>query len=78
MKVTFRRTRSPGMVHSDQGGRVPDHRPHPWPEHVSVRPVTVAPTRLPQRVGFGQSAMSAQYPVCPKADMAGRFMSTRP
>jgi hypothetical protein len=24
------------------------------------------------------AAMSAQYPVCPKADTAGRFMSTRP
>src|SRR5258706_15976115 len=27
---------------------------------------------------FGHSAMSAQCPVCPKADRAGRFMSTRP
>src|SRR5215510_14186494 len=33
-----------------------------------------------RRVGvrLGHSAMPAQYPVCPKADMAGRFMSTRP
>jgi transposase InsO family protein len=27
---------------------------------------------------LGHSAMSAQCPVCPKADIAGRFMSTRP
>jgi hypothetical protein len=26
----------------------------------------------------GHSVMSAQCPVCPKADTAGRFMSTRP
>src|SRR5262249_39351153 len=30
------------------------------------------------RVKLGHSAVSAQCPVCPKADMAGRFMSTRP
>ena len=31
-----------------------------------------------QRVRPGRSAMSAQCPVCRKADTAGRFMSTRP
>src|SRR5262245_59282519 len=30
------------------------------------------------RVRPGHSAMSARCPVCPKPDMAGRFMSTRP
>src|SRR5215831_13115315 len=30
---------------------------------------------LPLRVRLGRSAMSAQCPVCPKADSAGRFMS---
>ena len=29
-------------------------------------------------VRLGHSAMSAQCPVCPQADTAGRFMSTRP
>jgi hypothetical protein len=29
-------------------------------------------------VRLGHSAMSAQCPVCPKPDKAGRFMSTRP
>src|SRR6516225_8861664 len=32
----------------------------------------------PVRVRLGHSAMSARCPVCPKADTAGRFMSTRP
>jgi hypothetical protein len=29
-------------------------------------------------VRLGHSALSARCPVCPKADTAGRFMSTRP
>src|SRR5215469_16245661 len=33
--------------------------------------------RLPQRVRLGHSAMSAQCPVSPKAEMPGQFMSTR-
>src|SRR5262245_56224069 len=32
----------------------------------------------PLGVKLGHSAMSAQRPVCPKADTAERFMSTRP
>jgi len=34
--------------------------------------------RWPVGIRLGHSAMSAQCPVCPKADKAGRFMSTGP
>src|SRR5215813_9471612 len=34
-------------------------------------------SRCPGRITFGHPAMWAQCPVCPKADMVGRFMSTR-
>src|SRR5262249_16428477 len=34
--------------------------------------------RSPVGVRLGHSAMSAQCPVCPKADVPGLFMSTRP
>src|SRR5262249_16380903 len=34
-------------------------------------------SRCPGRITCGHPAMWAQCPVCPKADMVGRFMSTR-
>src|SRR5262249_53842393 len=36
--------------------------------------VDTEPGRSPLRVRLGHSAMSARCPVCPKADMAGRFI----
>src|SRR5215813_5062250 len=39
---------------------------------ISTRPFSTGSVRR------GHSAMSARCPVCPKADMAGRLMSTRP
>ena len=55
----------PGRV---SGGQRPDR--HFW------RHLRCAEGRL--WVGLGLSAMSAQYPVCWKADIGGRFRRTRP
>jgi hypothetical protein len=62
----------------------PLHRADPKPkdhaEYSRSRPCIAAKAArsCPSWVKLGRSAMSAQCPVCPKADTAGRFMSTRP
>src|SRR5262249_13568447 len=63
--------------------RVPCHGSHPSGFEHSNRVRTTVTCRIevvqrPLWVTTGHSAISAQCPVCAKADTAGQFMSTRP